>query len=81
MLNVPRFQFQIFEKATELRPLGAAMSLSPAVVSIFEQLGLYEELCAMSKPSGGLHLKKQDLTPVGSFLAYSPGLDIKERYV
>ncbi|KAF9385103.1 hypothetical protein CPC16_008098 [Podila verticillata] len=70
----------IFEKAKELRPLGAAMSLSPAVVSIFEQLGLYEELCAMSKPSGGLHLKKQDLTPIGSFLAYSPGLDIKERY-
>lgn len=55
------------------------MTLSNLSVVIFKQLGLYEGLLAISKPNRGIHLKKQSMNPIGSFLG--PGVDPEERYV
>ncbi|KAG0282406.1 hypothetical protein BGZ96_000517 [Linnemannia gamsii] len=46
--NIP---FEIFERSTEMRPLGSIMCLSPNILPAFEQLGLYEELMSFSKPA------------------------------
>ncbi|ORZ26666.1 hypothetical protein BCR41DRAFT_384252 [Lobosporangium transversale] len=44
-INVP---YHIFERATEIKPLGSAMSLSVNIMPVFEQLGLLDELLSFS---------------------------------
>ncbi|KAF9146905.1 hypothetical protein BG015_011481 [Linnemannia schmuckeri] len=41
--------YTIYERATEIKPLGGVMCLSPNILTAFEQLGLYEELMSFSK--------------------------------
>ncbi|OAQ28367.1 FAD/NAD(P)-binding domain-containing protein [Linnemannia elongata AG-77] len=36
--------YQVYERAKEVKPLGAVMSLNAGILPAFEQLGLYEEL-------------------------------------
>jgi len=45
-----------------------------ALRALFEQLGMWEELQAISKPFGALHLKNEDLTEVGVFRARGEGV-------
>ncbi|KAI1305589.1 hypothetical protein EDD11_004903 [Mortierella claussenii] len=44
-INIP---YHIFERASEIKPLGSAMSLSVNIMPVFEQLGLLEELLSFS---------------------------------
>ncbi|KAF9897245.1 hypothetical protein BX616_005929, partial [Lobosporangium transversale] len=44
------YPYHIFERATELRSLGSAMTLSATVLPVFEQLGLLDELEKISYP-------------------------------
>ncbi|KAF9384932.1 hypothetical protein CPB97_005268 [Podila verticillata] len=78
LLEKAGISYEIFEKAKEVRPLGSTMTLSNLSVVIFKQLGLYEGLLAISKPNRGIHLKKQSMNPIGSFLG--PGVDPEVRY-
>ncbi|KAF9083613.1 hypothetical protein BGX23_011292 [Mortierella sp. AD031] len=47
---------------------------------IFEQLGILEEVKAISKSFGGLHILDQKLEVKGSFLGRPPGISGKEEY-
>ncbi|KAF9124834.1 hypothetical protein BGW39_007863 [Mortierella sp. 14UC] len=42
--------YTIFERAQVVKHLGSAMAIGPAVFPIFQQLGIYEEVLAISKP-------------------------------
>ncbi|ORZ08757.1 hypothetical protein BCR41DRAFT_424341 [Lobosporangium transversale] len=44
------YPYRILERATEMRSLGSAMTLSASVLPVFEQLGLLEELKKISFP-------------------------------
>ncbi|KAG0293586.1 hypothetical protein BGZ96_002631 [Linnemannia gamsii] len=44
--NVP---YAIFERSTNLRPLGSAMAVGPTLLPIFQQLGIYEEFLTLGK--------------------------------
>ncbi|KAF9359791.1 hypothetical protein BGX26_011450 [Mortierella sp. AD094] len=44
ILETSNINYHILERATELRPLGSAISLSGNILPVFEQLGIYEEL-------------------------------------
>ncbi|KAG0099366.1 hypothetical protein BGZ93_007968 [Podila epicladia] len=43
--------FLVLERSPTVRPLGTALSLSPNVQPLFEQLGLLDELKAIAKPA------------------------------
>ncbi|OAQ29370.1 FAD/NAD(P)-binding domain-containing protein [Linnemannia elongata AG-77] len=43
--------YEIFERTSEIRPLGSIICLSPNILPAFEQLGLYDELMSFSKPA------------------------------
>ncbi|KAG0329693.1 hypothetical protein BG000_012001 [Podila horticola] len=43
--------FLVLERSPAVRPLGTALSLSPNVQPLFEQLGLLDELKAIAKPA------------------------------
>ncbi|KAF9201534.1 hypothetical protein BGZ49_008229 [Haplosporangium sp. Z 27] len=50
ILETANIPYHVFERATELRPLGSAIALSGNIFPVFEQLGIYEELRAKSLP-------------------------------
>ncbi|KAF9177061.1 hypothetical protein BGZ50_009246, partial [Haplosporangium sp. Z 11] len=59
--NIP---YQIFERAQEIKPLGAVMSLNANILPIFEQLGMLDELLAISYPTYAMNMFKGDMTPI-----------------
>ncbi|KAG0359499.1 hypothetical protein BGZ54_009931 [Gamsiella multidivaricata] len=63
-INIP---YHIFERATELKPLGiSAMALAGNILPIFEQLGLYEDLMQISHPYPEMDLYNANLKKLGS---------------
>lgn len=58
---------QIFEKSKDIKGLGSSLTLASCLVVVFEQLGVYKELISIIKPFDALHLKKEDLAPIGAF--------------
>ncbi|KAF9103330.1 hypothetical protein BGX27_010628 [Mortierella sp. AM989] len=46
-INIP---YHIFERASEVKPLGSGMAFSGNILTALDQLGLYEELKQVSKP-------------------------------
>ncbi|KAH7050677.1 hypothetical protein BKA57DRAFT_459271 [Linnemannia elongata] len=79
LLEKACISYQIFEKTKELKPLGSAIALT-TLSHIFEQLGMYDELMAVSKKFGALHLIQEDLKHRNTFNARAPGLDVEEVY-
>ncbi|KAF9429956.1 hypothetical protein BGZ76_001043, partial [Entomortierella beljakovae] len=55
-------QYHIFERASEVKPLGSAMALSN--FAAFEQLGIYEELLKISKPLDSVCFYLDDSEPI-----------------
>ncbi|GJJ74725.1 hypothetical protein EMPS_07083 [Entomortierella parvispora] len=80
LLERADISYEIFEKTKELRPLGSGIALG-ALSTLFEQLGMWEELKAMSKPFGALRLRNEDLSEIGAFRTAGDGVfDVKEVY-
>ncbi|KAF9536819.1 hypothetical protein EC957_009601 [Mortierella hygrophila] len=67
LLDKAGIPYDIYERAKEVKPLGAVMSLNAGVFPVLEQLGLYDELMKLSLPAtGGLSIYNGDLTRVTS---------------
>ncbi|KAG0061925.1 hypothetical protein BGZ89_011064 [Linnemannia elongata] len=67
LLDKAGIPYEIYERAKEVKPLGAVMSLNAGVFPALEQLGLYDELMKLSLPAtGGLAIYNGDLTRVTS---------------
>ncbi|GJJ74622.1 hypothetical protein EMPS_06980 [Entomortierella parvispora] len=48
LLDKARIPYEIYERASKVKPLGSIMSLSANILASIEQIGLYEELKAIS---------------------------------
>ncbi|KAF9428988.1 hypothetical protein BGZ94_000217 [Podila epigama] len=59
-LGIP---FAIFERAREVKPLGAALSLGAGVAPLFTQMGIYDEFIRIAKHYNQLHVWDEDLNP------------------
>ncbi|KAG9325897.1 hypothetical protein KVV02_001294 [Mortierella alpina] len=80
LLERASISYQVFEKAKELKPLGSAIVIT-SLMHVFEQLGMKEDILAMSKPFGALHIRDETLNLKGSFFVRHPySYDNKERY-
>ncbi|KAG0351437.1 hypothetical protein BC939DRAFT_470543 [Gamsiella multidivaricata] len=60
--NVP---YHIFERASEIKSLGAAMSLSVNILPVFEQLGLFDELLTFSRWFNNATIYESNLDIIG----------------
>ncbi|KAG0006471.1 hypothetical protein BGZ65_007554 [Modicella reniformis] len=49
ILEHAKIPYELFDKAKELRPLGSAISIGPAVMPMFTQLGIMEQVQAKGK--------------------------------
>ncbi|KAF9278607.1 hypothetical protein BGZ74_003041 [Mortierella antarctica] len=52
LLEKAGIDYQVFERAAAIRPLGSVIAIGPNILPVIEQLGLLEELVAASKVSG-----------------------------
>ncbi|KAF9898248.1 hypothetical protein BX616_004291, partial [Lobosporangium transversale] len=52
--------YDIYERASKIRALGAVMSLNANILPAFQQLGLYDELMQVSFPSAGFVISKSN---------------------
>ncbi|KAF9115434.1 hypothetical protein BGX27_007809 [Mortierella sp. AM989] len=57
--------FEIFERASCAKPLGAAMSIGPNILPLFEQLGMLDDIMKMSLPGRTMDVYNEDMTLVG----------------
>ncbi|KAI1312279.1 hypothetical protein EDD11_002998 [Mortierella claussenii] len=58
-------EYDIFERASSVKPLGAAMSIGPNILPLFEQLGMLEEILKLSLPGRIMNVYNEDMTLVG----------------
>lgn len=58
--NIP---YSIFERAAVVKPLGSAMTVGPALLPIFQQLGIYDDLVDIGKYMTHVEAFKESLQP------------------
>ncbi|KAI1308396.1 hypothetical protein EDD11_004325 [Mortierella claussenii] len=58
--------YHVFERATEVRPLGSVMGLGPNILPVFEQLCLLEEIEKISLPSAEMHVFNASMKKLGT---------------
>ncbi|KAF9354216.1 hypothetical protein BGX26_007968 [Mortierella sp. AD094] len=58
LLDRQDVSYEIFERSNSVKPLGAVTTLNPNILPALEQLGLYEELKAVSHRSRGMSIHK-----------------------
>ncbi|KAF9347981.1 hypothetical protein BGX26_000561 [Mortierella sp. AD094] len=63
-INIP---YQIFERASEVKPLGSSMVFAGNILPVLEQLGIYEELKKVSNPYDRGDYYDSNLKKLGSF--------------
>jgi len=68
--------YQIFEKAPEIREVGAGIWLAPNALQVFESLGILEEIKASGNTLNRITLGKFDLSPLSDMYQE----DVKEKF-
>ncbi|KAF9090971.1 hypothetical protein BGX27_002108 [Mortierella sp. AM989] len=58
--------YHIFERSTELKALGSAMTLNACIFPVFEQLGLLDDLMKIASPFKTVDLFHADMKKIGS---------------
>ncbi|KAF9115431.1 hypothetical protein BGX27_007806 [Mortierella sp. AM989] len=66
LLEKMGLEYNIYERSTTLKPLGAAMGLGPNIMPVFEQLGILEELRNISLPALSMDIFNGELDLIGS---------------
>lgn len=67
LLEQAGISYTILEKhAGDLTPLGSSISLNQAIQPLFEQLGMLEELEAISKPLSTMTFLKESMSKIGT---------------
>ncbi|KAG0353263.1 hypothetical protein BC939DRAFT_1068 [Gamsiella multidivaricata] len=57
--------YEVFERAKCVKPLGAAMSIGPNILPVFEQLGLIDEIMKVSLPATTMEVYKENMELIG----------------
>ncbi|KAG0070031.1 hypothetical protein BGZ90_012783 [Linnemannia elongata] len=64
LLDKAGIPYEIYERAKQVKPLGAVMTLNAGVFPALEQLGLYEELVKLSLPVTWTSVYHGDMTEI-----------------
>ncbi|KAF9434845.1 hypothetical protein BGZ76_007331 [Entomortierella beljakovae] len=59
-------EYNIYERAAAVKPLGAAMGFGPNIMPVFEQLGMYDDLRKLSFPAWCMDILNSNLGLIGS---------------
>ncbi|KAF9302672.1 hypothetical protein BGZ74_005017 [Mortierella antarctica] len=67
LLEHAGISYNIFERATVLKPLGSAIALGCNVAATFQQLGIWEEFRENSKPTYAMNISDHQREPLCQF--------------
>ncbi|KAG0285514.1 hypothetical protein BGZ96_010253 [Linnemannia gamsii] len=56
LLHKAKIPFEIYERATVVKPLGTAMGFNATTAVMFKQCGFYDEFLAVAKPMSGVQV-------------------------
>ncbi|KAF9956430.1 hypothetical protein BGZ65_002738 [Modicella reniformis] len=74
LLDRAKIPYEIYERASSVKQLGAVMSVNVNILPVFEQLGLYDELMSISFTSPGMHIYNESIKEI----AYRGNEGLKE---
>ncbi|KAG0227986.1 hypothetical protein BGW42_002488 [Actinomortierella wolfii] len=60
LLERANIQYEIYERAEELKPLGSAMGFGANILALFEQIGIFEDFKKVSKAVYGTYFVDDD---------------------
>ncbi|KAF9365081.1 hypothetical protein BGX34_011421, partial [Mortierella sp. NVP85] len=66
LLQRAGIEYEIFERASHIKPLGSAMVTGPNILPVFEQLGLLEQVQKIAKPLKCLNIYNGSLDKLGT---------------
>ncbi|KAF8985103.1 hypothetical protein BGZ46_005888 [Entomortierella lignicola] len=66
LLEKMGIEYDILERSTTLKPLGAAMGFGPNIMPVFEQLGLLDDLLKVALPTATMDVFDGNLKMIGS---------------
>ncbi|KAF9180417.1 hypothetical protein BGZ50_006245 [Haplosporangium sp. Z 11] len=61
LLERAGIDYEVFERAKQVRPLGSALGIGPSVMPMIEQLGLLDQFLTISKPNDFVSNFNEDL--------------------
>ncbi|GJJ74641.1 hypothetical protein EMPS_06999 [Entomortierella parvispora] len=67
LLDKAGIPYQIYERASSVKPLGSVMSLTANILAAIEQIGLLDELQAISFPGNKVNIMYDDMKIAASF--------------
>ncbi|GJJ68650.1 hypothetical protein EMPS_00996 [Entomortierella parvispora] len=67
LLDKAGIPYEIFERDSGVKPLGSIMSLSANILGAIDQMGLLDELEAISFPAGSPNLMYEDMKIIATF--------------
>ncbi|KAF9434036.1 hypothetical protein BGZ76_008664 [Entomortierella beljakovae] len=76
LLDRQNVSYEIFERSSTVRPLGAVMSLNPNILPALDQLGLLEELRSVSCCSQGMSIYDGDLKVISDIRGDDDNYDL-----
>ncbi|KAG0339064.1 hypothetical protein BG000_002913 [Podila horticola] len=56
--------YTVFERSSEIKPLGAIMCLNSGILPVFEQLGLFDDLMRVSLPCHGMNIFQENMKKI-----------------
>ncbi|KAG0343935.1 hypothetical protein BG005_002114 [Podila minutissima] len=65
LLEQANINYAVFERAAKVKPLGAAIAMTPNILPIFRQLNLLDELLRFCIPGKDLDVYRENMTRIG----------------
>ncbi|KAG0317925.1 hypothetical protein BGZ99_005955 [Dissophora globulifera] len=65
LLERINIEYEIFERAPVVKPLGAAMSIGPNILPLFEQLGMVDDIMKLALPGRTMKVFNENMDLIG----------------
>ncbi|KAG0020492.1 hypothetical protein BGZ81_009313 [Podila clonocystis] len=65
LLEQAKINYAVFERTAKVKPLGAAIAMTPNILPIFQQLNLLDELLSFCIPGKNLDMYRENMTRIG----------------
>ncbi|KAG0257353.1 hypothetical protein DFQ27_005185 [Actinomortierella ambigua] len=76
LLERANIDYEIYERASEVKPLGSAITFGPGILATFKQLGIYDEYAANST----IVIDAKTRNQKGDIVMYNDYSMVEERY-
>ncbi|GJJ68651.1 hypothetical protein EMPS_00997 [Entomortierella parvispora] len=81
LLDKAGIPYEIYERSSTVRPLGSILSLNAKILGAIEQIGLLDELKAISLPAGDSNIMYENMKVIATFNNNSTNSEVGYDYL